>query len=35
MIAKMPFGATGHDSTRAIFGAAGLGTLQKRGRPGS
>ena len=29
MIAKMPFGATGHDSTRAIFGAAGLGNATK------
>jgi aryl-alcohol dehydrogenase-like predicted oxidoreductase len=29
MIAKMPFGATGHDSTRAIFGAASLGNASK------
>jgi aryl-alcohol dehydrogenase-like predicted oxidoreductase len=29
MIAKMPFGATGHDSTRAIFGAAALGSASK------
>lgn len=25
MIEKLPFGSTGHESTRAIFGAAGLG----------
>src|SRR5689334_9029777 len=29
MIAKMPFGATGHESTRAIFGAAALGSASK------
>jgi len=29
MIAKMPFGATGHNSTRAIFGAAALGNASK------
>jgi hypothetical protein len=27
MIAKAPFGRTGHESTRTIFGAAALGDL--------
>ena len=27
MIAKAPFGSTGHESTRALFGAAALGSL--------
>jgi aryl-alcohol dehydrogenase-like predicted oxidoreductase len=27
MIPKIPFGRTGHDSTRAIFGAAGIGNV--------
>ena len=29
MITKHPFGNTGHDSTRVIFGAAGLGTCSQ------
>lgn len=29
MIARAPFGATGHDSTRAIFGGAALGRVAK------
>ena len=29
MIARAPFGATGHDSSRAIFGAAALGKVSK------
>src|SRR3954447_2931113 len=29
MIGRMPFGATGHDSSRAIFGAAALGKVSK------
>ena len=29
MIAKAPFGSTGHESTRAIFGAAALGALSQ------
>ena len=29
MIARVPFGATGHDSSRAIFGAAALGKVSK------
>jgi aryl-alcohol dehydrogenase-like predicted oxidoreductase len=29
MIAKAPFGATGHDSTRVIFGGAALGNVSK------
>src|SRR4030095_4287873 len=29
MIARAPFGATGHDSSRAIFGAAALGKVFK------
>src|SRR5215207_9279771 len=29
MIPRMPFGATGHDSSRAIFGAASLGKVSK------
>ena len=27
MIAKAPFGNTGHESTRTLFGAAALGSL--------
>src|SRR4051794_21545687 len=30
MIERAPFGATGHDSSRAIFGAASLGSVSKR-----
>jgi aryl-alcohol dehydrogenase-like predicted oxidoreductase len=30
MIAKAPFGATGHESTRVIFGAAALGEVSQR-----
>ena len=30
MIERIPFGATGHDSTRVIFGAAALGTATER-----
>jgi aryl-alcohol dehydrogenase-like predicted oxidoreductase len=30
MIAKAPFGATGHESTRVIFGAAALGEASQR-----
>jgi aryl-alcohol dehydrogenase-like predicted oxidoreductase len=30
MIAKTPFGATGHESTRVIFGAAALGEVSQR-----
>src|SRR3954449_2720579 len=30
MIDRAPFGATGHDSSRAIFGAASLGSVAKR-----
>ena len=29
MIAKMPFGKTGHESTRTIFGAAALGSMRQ------
>jgi aryl-alcohol dehydrogenase-like predicted oxidoreductase len=29
MIERMPFGATGHDSSRVIFGAAALGSVSK------
>ena len=29
MIEREPFGATGHDSSRAIFGAAALGKVSK------
>ncbi|MEE8398187.1 MAG: aldo/keto reductase [Desulfobacterales bacterium] len=29
MIAKIPFGKTGHESTRTIFGAAALGSLRQ------
>ena len=29
MISRMPFGATGHDSSRVIFGAAALGSVSK------
>jgi aryl-alcohol dehydrogenase-like predicted oxidoreductase len=29
MIDRMPFGATGHESSRAIFGAAALGSVSK------
>ena len=29
MIERAPFGATGHDSSRAIFGAAALGKVSK------
>jgi aryl-alcohol dehydrogenase-like predicted oxidoreductase len=29
MIERAPFGATGHDSTRAVFGAAALGRVSK------
>src|SRR3954451_12330851 len=29
MIERVPFGATGHDSSRAIFGAASLGSVSK------
>src|SRR4026208_1428036 len=29
MIARAPFGATGHDSSRALFGAAGPGKVSK------
>ena len=29
MIERAPFGATGHDSTRVIFGAAALGSVSK------
>ena len=29
MIAKQPFGSTGHESTRTIFGAAALGSLSQ------
>ena len=29
MIPRMPFGATGHDSSRVIFGAAALGSVAK------
>ena len=30
MIAKAPFGRTGHDSTRVVFGAAALGSVSQR-----
>ena len=30
MIQRAPFGATGHESSRAIFGAAALGNVTKR-----
>ena len=30
MIQRAPFGATGHESSRAIFGAAALGSVTKR-----
>src|SRR3954468_6813882 len=30
MIVRAPFGATGHESSRAIFGAASLGAVSKR-----
>src|SRR3954453_249644 len=30
MIPRAPFGATGHESSRAIFGAAALGRVSKR-----
>ena len=30
MIPRMPFGATGHDSSRVIFGGAALGNVSKR-----
>src|SRR5687767_11346481 len=30
MIERAPFGATGHDSSRAIFGAAALAAVSKR-----
>src|SRR4051794_8687737 len=30
MIDKAPFGATGHESTRVIFGAAALGEVSQR-----
>ena len=30
MIERAPFGATGHESSRAIFGAAALGSVSKR-----
>ena len=30
MIERAPFGSTGHDSSRAIFGAAALGSVSKR-----
>ena len=29
MIGRAPFGATGHDSSRVIFGAAALGSVSK------
>src|SRR6478752_10396027 len=29
MIVKAPFGSTGHESTRTIFGAAALGSLSQ------
>ena len=29
MIPRMPFGTTGHDSSRVIFGAAALGSVSK------
>ena len=29
MIERMPFGATGHDSSRVVFGAAALGSVSK------
>jgi aryl-alcohol dehydrogenase-like predicted oxidoreductase len=29
MIEKMPFGSTGHDSTRVVFGAAALGSVSQ------
>src|SRR5215475_6827047 len=29
MIDRAPFGSTGHDSTRAIFGAAALGSVSQ------
>ena len=29
MIEKIPFGKTGHNSSRAIFGSAGLGTVNQ------
>jgi aryl-alcohol dehydrogenase-like predicted oxidoreductase len=29
MLPRQPFGRTGHDSTRAIFGAAGLGSMRQ------
>ena len=29
MIPSMPFGRTGHDSTRIIFGAAALGNISQ------
>src|SRR5215213_9037821 len=29
MIARAPFGATGHESSRAVFGAASLGSVSK------
>src|SRR4051794_20358798 len=31
MIGRAPFGATGHDSSRVIFGAAALGRVPKAG----
>ena len=30
MIARLPFGATGHESSRVIFGAAALGSVSQR-----
>ena len=30
MIERAPFGATGHESSRTIFGAAALGSVSKR-----
>ncbi len=29
MIEKIPFGRTGHDSSRVIFGAAALGAMRQ------
>jgi aryl-alcohol dehydrogenase-like predicted oxidoreductase len=35
MIQRAPFGATGHDSSRVIFGAAALGDVPKAGADGA
>jgi aryl-alcohol dehydrogenase-like predicted oxidoreductase len=35
VIERIPFGATGHDSSRVIFGAAALGSVSKRDADGA